>query len=515
MEAKVDIKEKIRNGLLARNDVKTVESDRADEPDMILTGSDGTKMIIEVKERSALDVLDVIQVSEWKKRHSADGAILVSAAIPAVSVTEAAAKVDVRVLSPNEILRNIEREPVRYLNRSVPPVVPKVYDIFVSHSSDDKSIAEKIALRLRADGLQVWYDDWEILVGHDIVDKVYDGIRNSRFLLVLLSVNSVSSKWVQQEINAARIREIESEATIVLPAVIELGAKSLIPESLKTKHYADIAGNFESAIQEIEYAVSVIKMTIATPKSVADQTMLNYENDFREIASTDLASYGWKMDEPFLQILITPSTRGRKIPKQNLENIVDSSTIEIRGYGGAAFPYRRTYPGVTEIHHEDGFGIVDNHAWPYEDWSFHYWYFSELAYFITHRHLSEEHMANIPRGTLALEWLELDVARSVMFARKLESIVEGYSEAVIEFQLHGMKNRQLIILNRTRTPLIGSYISSDDDIEANVILTKDADLVQIGMDILLDIVWRFGWRNPPVEVLRKDMASFFSGRFPE
>jgi hypothetical protein len=51
--------------------------------------------------------------------------------------------------------------------------------------------------------------------------------------------------------------------------------------------------------------------------------------------------------------------------------------------------------------------------------------------------------------------------------------------------------------------------------ETDAILTKDTDLVQTGMDMLLDIVWRFAWRNPSEEVVRKDMSSLLSGRFPE
>jgi len=160
--------------------------------------------------------------------------------------------------------------------------VPKTYDVFISHSSEDKAIAEKIAQHLSFRGLQVWYDDWEILVGHDIVDKVYGGIRDSRFLLVLLSEKSVRSKWVQQEINVARIREIESGATVVLPAVIEPNAKSQIPESLRTKRYADISANFQSAMREIEKAVSVTKLTPVSVTPPVYRTTSAYETALAE-----------------------------------------------------------------------------------------------------------------------------------------------------------------------------------------------------------------------------------------
>jgi hypothetical protein len=190
-------------------------------------------------------------------------------------------------------------------------VVPKTYDVFISHSSKDRAMAEKIAQHLTSKGLQVWYDHWEILVGHDIVDKVYDGIRNSRFLLVLLSEESVRSSWVQQEINAARISEIESGATVVLPAVIEPNAKSQIPESLRTKRYADISADFESAMDEIEYAVSVTKLKL-TPVAITPsppRIISAHETALAETVSADLNAYGWKQNEAFRRISMVVAWR--------------------------------------------------------------------------------------------------------------------------------------------------------------------------------------------------------------
>ena len=391
----------------------------------------------------------------------------------------------------------------------------KTYDVFISHSSEDKAIAEKIAQHLTSKGLQVWYDDWEILVGHDIVDKVYDGIKDSRFLLVLLSEKSVRSNWVQQEINAARIREIESGATVVLPAVIEPNVKSQIPESLRTKRYADISANFESAMGEVEYAVSVTKLTPVAITPPPARTTSAYETALAETVLADLNAYGWKQNEAFCRISVVPNGPPPRIPKRDLENIIDLCTVGMTGYGGPSFPYERTFPDAMEIHHADGFGVVDARAWPYEDWSFHYWYFTELGHFVTHRHLSEDHMTNIPRRTLSVEWLQLDVARSLLFVRKLQTNVRDYPEARIGLLLHGMKNRELIILNRQRIGFFrGRLVSSDDDIEAEATLSKDADLVQTGAELLLDIVWRFGWRTPSKEVLRNDMTTLCSGRFP-
>ena len=37
------------------------------------------------------------------------------------------------------------------------------FDVFLSHSSKDKPTVRALAVRLKKDGLKVWFDDWEIV----------------------------------------------------------------------------------------------------------------------------------------------------------------------------------------------------------------------------------------------------------------------------------------------------------------------------------------------------------------
>ncbi|MGH8480423.1 MAG: toll/interleukin-1 receptor domain-containing protein [Gammaproteobacteria bacterium] len=41
------------------------------------------------------------------------------------------------------------------------------HDVFLSHSSKDKAVVRAVAKRLRADGLRVWHDEWELKPGID------------------------------------------------------------------------------------------------------------------------------------------------------------------------------------------------------------------------------------------------------------------------------------------------------------------------------------------------------------
>ena len=73
------------------------------------------------------------------------------------------------------------------------------YDVFVSYSRKDIGHVRGLAERLRADGLRVWLDEWEIGAGDNISDKINDGLDRSKALLLCISEHSATSIWRQLE----------------------------------------------------------------------------------------------------------------------------------------------------------------------------------------------------------------------------------------------------------------------------------------------------------------------------
>ncbi|MGD0946967.1 MAG: toll/interleukin-1 receptor domain-containing protein [Candidatus Binatia bacterium] len=71
------------------------------------------------------------------------------------------------------------------------------HDVFLSHSAKDKAIVRAVAERLRADGLRVWLDDWEIKPGASIPAKIEDGLEHSRVLVLCISAHAPGSDWAQ------------------------------------------------------------------------------------------------------------------------------------------------------------------------------------------------------------------------------------------------------------------------------------------------------------------------------
>ena len=92
------------------------------------------------------------------------------------------------------------------------------YDVFVSYSQKDIAHVRDLAERLRADGLQVWLDEWEIGADDKISDKINDGLDRSKALLICISEHSATSIWRQLETQTFlwRNRSTEKKAVCVL-----------------------------------------------------------------------------------------------------------------------------------------------------------------------------------------------------------------------------------------------------------------------------------------------------------
>ena len=81
------------------------------------------------------------------------------------------------------------------------------YDVFLSHSSKDKAVVRAVAERLRADGLRVWFDEWEPKPGDSVPKKIDDGLEDSRILVLCMSANAFGSDWTQLESYTFRFRD--------------------------------------------------------------------------------------------------------------------------------------------------------------------------------------------------------------------------------------------------------------------------------------------------------------------
>jgi hypothetical protein len=119
---------------------------------------------------------------------------------------------------------------------------------FVSHSSKDIPIVDKIVADLESNGVSVWYDKFEIRAGDDIVDKVNEGLKDSEYFLLILSPNALSSSWVKEETSFAVLQQIAFKGIFVIPVLIQ---DCDIPPLLRHRRYVDFRKSYDEGMEEL------------------------------------------------------------------------------------------------------------------------------------------------------------------------------------------------------------------------------------------------------------------------
>jgi len=110
--------------------------------------------------------------------------------------------------------------------------------VFISHASEDKErFVIDFARKLRANGVDAWLDNWEMLPGDSLVDKIFEeGIKEADSFIIVLSNHSVNKPWIREELNASFIKRIDKNSKII-PIVLD---KCSVPECLQSTIWENI-----------------------------------------------------------------------------------------------------------------------------------------------------------------------------------------------------------------------------------------------------------------------------------
>ncbi len=131
--------------------------------------------------------------------------------------------------NPDNLLKFVEAVEKEYTKMSASIASPKVnipqtktdikkYDVFVSHASADKqSFVNELEAELRAVTTDVWYDRNKIKWGDSIKGKIYEGLEQCEFGIVVFSKSYVGREWTEKELKELLEKQNTSKQNVILP----------------------------------------------------------------------------------------------------------------------------------------------------------------------------------------------------------------------------------------------------------------------------------------------------------
>jgi hypothetical protein len=122
------------------------------------------------------------------------------------------------------------------------------YDVFLSHNKADKPRVRRLAGRLRAAGLRVWFDEWNVQPGDDIYLAIERGLETSRTLVLCLSQAALDSAWVNLERSTVLFRDPANSGRRFVPLLL---ADCRLPDALRRYKYVDYRNEGATAWKEL------------------------------------------------------------------------------------------------------------------------------------------------------------------------------------------------------------------------------------------------------------------------
>lgn len=104
--------------------------------------------------------------------------------------------------------------------------------IFLSYSYKDRPWVEEFATALKKEGIDVWFDPFEISLGENIRERLQSALRSCSVLIVILSANSAKSPWIFFELGAA-----VADNKKIIPIVIDDIGQAHLPLPLTKYQY--------------------------------------------------------------------------------------------------------------------------------------------------------------------------------------------------------------------------------------------------------------------------------------
>jgi TIR domain len=117
-------------------------------------------------------------------------------------------------------------------------------DVFVSYGGPDADFARRLARDLECAGVRVWFAEWDLDYGDDVLQEIEAGLNSTKKFIIILSPEAIQRPWVRKELSAAFQQSLSGPGKLIVPVMYR---RCDPPPFLSTYRWADFTNNEEYA----------------------------------------------------------------------------------------------------------------------------------------------------------------------------------------------------------------------------------------------------------------------------
>jgi hypothetical protein len=128
------------------------------------------------------------------------------------------------------------------------------HDVFISHSHEDKLLADAVCAELESAGIRCWIAPRDVLAGRDWAESIVEAVDAARVMVLIYSANSANSEHVKKELTIG-----VKSGTIIVPLRIQD-----VPLSGMMEYYLVGTHWLDAMDPPSQHEISALVNTVAT-----------------------------------------------------------------------------------------------------------------------------------------------------------------------------------------------------------------------------------------------------------
>jgi hypothetical protein len=119
-------------------------------------------------------------------------------------------------------------------------------EVFLSHASADRRLADRVISSLRGYGIKVWYSKTSLRGAQAWHDEIGKALKRCDWLVVLLTPAATKSEWVKREVTYALIEKRYRNR--IIPALVRNCRHQKLSWTLAGMQMVDFRNGFQAGV---------------------------------------------------------------------------------------------------------------------------------------------------------------------------------------------------------------------------------------------------------------------------